>query len=610
MTKDELLARLKGFEWNDVEFKLAQRGIPEDAFSTVSAFANTSGGWLVFGIRQQAGGFSIEGVVEVDKVQNDFLSVIRSRQKLNHDISVAESAIEHEGAHVLAFYVPESQRGAKPVYLKGDIRQSFIRRGGGDERCTQAEIERMLRDASARRYDAEPLDLDPERCFDGKSIRWYRSVFNRANPGKDETADDLKFLHDWGFVVEQHGKLLPTRAAVLLFGGDAYFRQVLPRMVVDFQFYGSKVSDYSPEVKWDDRLQAEENLVKTWQAITNFFFRYSERPFGVDPVTLRRSDDPPSYVSFREAAINLLIHQDFGDHTRTPVIRLFSDQSEFFNPGDAFASREILLDPGNKEVRNPTIVNAFRRIGLSDQGGTGVGAIFAGWRKLGFIPPIIENDKTEKTFRLRLQKIRLLTEEQILAQARLGVTLSDSEAVVFAYLIRQGKIDIADVKGLTGLSGPDAIKLVERLTIQKLLMPMQLGGHLYKLADHLQAHFHPAEPTVVEESDTGPNRQVSDSGLRGETPLMAPTPEQWMVINGAESPRSLHELWKLTSHKLRKTFGAEFLESLLSAGLLRMTGEVAIQPHKQLYVLSDLGLKLKALRKQSETEQQDQKITK
>ena len=177
----------------------------------------------------------------------------------------------------------------------------------------------------------------------------------------------------------------------------------------------------------------------------------------------------------REAAINLLIHQDFGDHTRVPVIRFFRDQSQFFNPGDAFATREQLIDPGDEEV-NPTIVSAFRRIGLSDQGGTGVGAIFAGSRKLGYMPPVIDNNKADKTFRLRLPKERLLTEEQVLLQAGLGVNLSDHEAAVLAFLTRKGQIDMADVKGLTGLNGPGAVALVQRLTAQVLVEPAQEGA--------------------------------------------------------------------------------------------------------------------------------------
>jgi predicted HTH transcriptional regulator len=51
MNQDELLARLNGFEWNDFECKRAQRGVPDDAYKTVSAFANTAGGWLVFGVK-------------------------------------------------------------------------------------------------------------------------------------------------------------------------------------------------------------------------------------------------------------------------------------------------------------------------------------------------------------------------------------------------------------------------------------------------------------------------------------------------------------------------------------------------------------------------------
>ncbi len=615
MTKDELLGRLKGFEWNDVEFKLGQRGVPDSCYETVSAFANTSGGWIVFGIREQTGVFSIEGVVEVDKILNDFLSTVRSRQKLNREISVTESAIEHEGAHVLAFYVPESLRGVKPVYLKGDIRQSYIRRGGGDERCTQAEIERMLRDASGTRYDAEVLDLDPSRCFDESSIRWYRTIFNRAKPGTDEAAADLTFLHDWGFVVEQKGNLMPTRSAILLFGADAYLRQALPRMVVDFQLYHGNASDYTPDIRWADRLQGEENLVKTWQAVSSFFFKHAERPFSVDAFTLRRADDPPDYVAFREAAINLLIHQDFGDHTRVPVIRFFRDLSEFFNPGDAFATREQLIDPGDKEVRNPNIVSAFRRIGLSDQGGTGVGAIYAGSRKLGYMPPVIDNNKSDKTFRLRLPKERLLTEEQVLLQASLGVNLSDHEAAVFAFLTRKRQFDMADVKGLTGLNGPGAVALVKRLTAQVLVEPAQEGGHLFTLAGHLRDRI-PAigGPKAGEPHRSGATVQVTEQVAENPTEqvgaLVQLSAVQWLIVNHADAPRRLQELMEVTGYKQRPFFKATHLEPLLAAGVLRMTVPDKPRSSNQQYVLTEAGVKLRALYGQAEPEQAERKSKK
>ena len=44
MEREELIERLKGYEWTGVEFKEARRAVPKDAYETVSAFANTEGG--------------------------------------------------------------------------------------------------------------------------------------------------------------------------------------------------------------------------------------------------------------------------------------------------------------------------------------------------------------------------------------------------------------------------------------------------------------------------------------------------------------------------------------------------------------------------------------
>ena len=101
-----------------------------------------------------------------------------------------------------------------------------MRRGAGDERCTPIEIERMLRDTAKERYDAQTMDLDPEHCFDDKSLRWYRKRVDDRNPGHDESLSHLEFLHHWGFVIEAGDRLRPTRAAVLLFGTEPAFHQL------------------------------------------------------------------------------------------------------------------------------------------------------------------------------------------------------------------------------------------------------------------------------------------------------------------------------------------------------------------------------------------------
>jgi ATP-dependent DNA helicase RecG len=465
---------------------------------------------------------------------------------------------------------------------------------------------RFMRDASADRYDAERLDLDIRQCFDQASVRWYRERFAASNPGKDGADDDTAFLRKWGFLVERGGHLLPTRAAILVLGADEYVRQVLPRMTVDLQMYRYTAQEYSPSVRWADRLMVEENLIKAWQALVDFYFRHSERPFSVDAATLRRDDDPPDYISFREASINLLIHQDFGDTSRVPVIRFFRGQTEFFNPGDAFVSREQLLDPGDKEVRNPGVVNAFRRIGLSDQGGTGIGAIFESWRMLGFIPPEIDNSKAEKSFRLRLSKEKLITEAQMLAQASLGVSLSEHEAAVFAYLTRQGQIDLADIKGLTGMGSATARELAHRLVVQVILEPTDNSPNQFALAEHLRSRFGLAdegEPAEIHRvAVKGPARdgteqvpeQVTQKPLQHVQALIQLTDTQRKIVSHADVPRTLAELMAHAGYSQRPYFKAQHIEPLLAGGILRMTVPDKPRSSKQRYVLTEAGIKLRA----------------
>ena len=184
MTRDEIIERLNRYEWSDVEFKDARNAAPKSAYETVSAFANTAGGWLVFGVRDRGGTLEMVGVMQVDKVQNEFLSTLRSRQKINRAIGVAEDVVETDGATLLVFHIPESPRSDKPVYLDGDIRRSYIRRGAGDEESAHG-----LRCESG-------LRRRPCRAAGSLCIRWCSRGRRFAASGS--VAGKLEDLHSAG----------------------------------------------------------------------------------------------------------------------------------------------------------------------------------------------------------------------------------------------------------------------------------------------------------------------------------------------------------------------------------------------------------------------------
>ena len=596
MTKDELIARLSKYEWNDIECKKAQGGVPDDAYKTVSAFANTAGGHLVFGVKDSRGNLEIVGVLDVDKVQNDFLSCLRTGDKLNCVIAAEEAALEHEDKTLLVFYIPEARRNEKPVYLGGDIRQSYIRRGAGDERCTPSEIERFLRDAADVTYDSERLHgLDVEECFDEASVKWYRRLFQEREEGRHADLSNVEFLHEFGFVAEEEDSLVPTRAGVLLFGKSRYVRQILPRAIVDYQRIDAAFENWSPEQRWHDRMVVEENIIGAWQVLVEKYLRLADRPFSVDSSSLRRSDDPPDYISFREAAINLLIHQDYGDHTRKPVVKMFADRSVFWNPGDAFATLDELLEPSEKEVRNPSIVSAFRRIGLSDQAGTGMRSIVKNWRQLGYVPPLIKSDKTDKTFEVALLKEPLLTEQQRLFQAQLGVHLSEQEADVFAYACSKEALDLTDAKSVLGSGNRDAQAILRQLVTQQLVEEVEEKTR-WELASHLKDRFE-ADKTDSGESEEESRSLVSDQAKKKTPNLVTPeltklSEQQKQILQLCEVPRKQAELMEQLGRSHRTFFRSRHLDPLIKANLLQMTHPDEPNHPDQAYVVTEAGLGL------------------
>ena len=117
--------------------------------------------------------------------------------------------------NLLIFFVPEVPRAQKPVYINGSIKQSFLRKGACDVRCSHDEMHLLLRDAANERYDGEVIeDIASDLFFDEGSLRWYRTIFNQKQPGRHETLSDMEFLLEWGFLKEQSGQIHPTRAEI------------------------------------------------------------------------------------------------------------------------------------------------------------------------------------------------------------------------------------------------------------------------------------------------------------------------------------------------------------------------------------------------------------
>ncbi len=179
MTKNELFDKLKDIEWDDFEVKEAAAELPKNIWESVSAFSNTSGGWIVLGVKQSGNKFEIRGVRNGEKIESDFFNSIRGRQKLNQPIVAKAKKYRIDGKLVLAFFIPSSP--FKPIYFTSE-RNTFIRTGSGDRRATDMEVMAMFRDQA---FGTKSEQIVPDSSFamlNRNSLESYIEQIKAFNP--------------------------------------------------------------------------------------------------------------------------------------------------------------------------------------------------------------------------------------------------------------------------------------------------------------------------------------------------------------------------------------------------------------------------------------------
>lgn len=178
MTKTELIAKLDDLEWEDFEVKEAKAALPKSCWETVSAFSNTSGGWLVFGIKEIGNNYQIQGVTNAEKIEQDFLNTLRG-EKFNVFVATKQQRYTIDGKAVLAFYIPVSAQ--KPVYYNTQA-NTFIRRSSSDQKARKNEIDAFYRDQTFGTKTSELAPKTSRADIDTTSLKQYRDYMARFNP--------------------------------------------------------------------------------------------------------------------------------------------------------------------------------------------------------------------------------------------------------------------------------------------------------------------------------------------------------------------------------------------------------------------------------------------
>lgn len=364
MDSETLADVIAGGETLRVEFKGEERRPLNDSdlVDAVACLANGDGGLLLIGVeddRRVTGARPRHGTV-TDPVRVQAFIV----NKTVPPLSVSAQVVSLADTPVLVIDVPKA-----PMAV-GTTRGTFTRRAlrvDGTPECvplTAYDIVSLGYTATGRDYALTPVrglslsDLDPA------AFALFRELAGRgsgdralAHLSDEEIARALR-------VATPSGEI--TLGAILLFGPDTLIEAHVPTHEVLFQ------EAVRGELK-DTREWRSSLLRVAVEAEREIEFRNSEQEFLHGMVRVAVPRFPKTVV--REVVANALVHRDYTEVG--PVnIQVTDDALTVRSPGGLPAG--ITLDNMLYETspRSPALADAFKRAGLVDRAGRGIGDIY------------------------------------------------------------------------------------------------------------------------------------------------------------------------------------------------------------------------------------------
>ena len=402
MTIDQLLDHLNLGEDQEIEFKAADGGLPRSVWETVSAFANTDGGYIVLGVKEHDGIFSVDGVRKPETLLKTFWDGHNNPQKLSQPVCDAADVgvLSVEKQQLVCIHVPRVGRQQRPVYINGNpFIGTYKRNYEGDYRCSEAEVRQMLRDAGDDPLDGLILDGFDLNDLDPESLAAYRNRFSSRDPDHPFLAlNDPDFLERLGGLRRDRrsGAEGITLAGLLMFGKERSLLDALPHFHLDYQEQLSGDRD----ARWTYRLTLDGKWTPN---LFNFYYRVYPRlvenidvPFKLGRTAVRL-EETHVHEALREALVNTLVHADH-QSTRPLTVIKRKDAFLFTNPGRLRISREQLYQGGVSDPRNPNLQKMFQMLGLGEKAGSGFQKILRAWREQHWMMPIVaENLELEMT---------------------------------------------------------------------------------------------------------------------------------------------------------------------------------------------------------------------
>ena len=471
-----------------IEFKQEVPKKSEVYMKTVVAFANGSGGKIVFGVED--GTFKVLGINQEDAfpiIDGITSAICDSCTPMIMPI-VTLASIE-EKVVIVVNIMPGSQR---PYYLtaKGKENGTYIRVSGTTRPADSFVLKELEFEGVNRCFDqtyAAPEPNVTEDEINRLCDRMYQYAVEHCT--SKETSERIyrptkQNLLSWGFLVKQGDKCYPTNAFLLMTSN------LFPQATIQCAVFKGRDRDV-----FIDRREYNGDIVTQLDAAYEYVLRNINMSSEIHGLYRTDIYELPTEC-IREMICNAVVHRSYL-HPSSIQVAVYDDRVEVTSPGMLFGSLRLQdIREGISIPRNRALVYAFTYMNIMEHWGSGIPRIIRRCKELGLDEP--ELMEIAGNFRINLfrfsdkTRIGKSTDKMVESTDKIRINtdkarksmdkLNDNHKKIIQYIEERGAITNKEVQSLLNVKDSRALKILKELVEAGVLRKEgKLKGSYYKL---------------------------------------------------------------------------------------------------------------------------------
>lgn len=420
-----------------MEFKLR---VEKDVGRTISAFANTYGGIMIFGVDPKA-----RELCGLDNPDEESRRLRQELEECRPNPKPEQEFVRHDGKIFIVLKIEPFAYSQNPCFFK---KHCFIRQGTTNLELAGEELVDFLKKRTLLNFEesksrASMHDLN----FEKVNFLLKKRKITTESLKEEDYKGILAGLH----VANYNGEFFLKNAALLFFAKEPqkFFSNLEVRVV--------KYAGIEPElgsIKLDKQLYGTipELIERAFNAVLDNI----GKTFMLVGAERKEIFDYPS-ESLREIITNALGHRDYFEPQEV-IIEIFDDRIQVTNPGGLLAGQSMKNFDRVPKHRNPTTYRLLRDLGLGEGLGLGVRLMRRQFREAKLPDPEfyeVGNAFQVIVYNRKSGKKRYLVDFE-----------NPRQKQALAYLQKNPSLKAAQYAKLVGVSQPTAVRDLNELRKQ------------------------------------------------------------------------------------------------------------------------------------------------